>query len=77
MRRGGSLDLCYVHPRSQRSGAGRALVQALEEQARTWGVKALELTSTVAACEFYRRLGYEFREDGVTAGDIRMVKRLD
>jgi GNAT superfamily N-acetyltransferase len=37
---------------------GKAIYVALEEQARTWGLRELKLESTVLACPFYERLGY-------------------
>ena len=40
------------------TGAGKALLGRVEEQACTWGVKALQLHSTATGEEFFARQGY-------------------
>lgn len=54
----GKIHLCYVEPGYERQGLGAAIVAALEQQARDWGLKRLELESSQGAREFYARLGY-------------------
>ncbi|MDQ1831264.1 GNAT family N-acetyltransferase [Massilia scottii] len=54
----GKLSLCYVLPEALYSGVGKALLQGVEAQARTWGVSVLRLNSTVTASKFYERNGY-------------------
>jgi len=54
----GEIRLCYVSPDFQRAGAGRALLAALEEQARDWGLESVRLDSSRAALTFYARHGY-------------------
>lgn len=54
----GKLSLCYVVPEALHIGAGKALLQALEQQARAWGVSTIRLHSTSAASAFYARNGY-------------------
>ena len=56
----GKLSLCYVLPEMQHLGIGKALLQGVESQARTWGVSVLRLHSTATAREFYTRNGYIF-----------------
>jgi len=46
-------------------GVGKALLARVEEQACTWGVKALQLHSTATGQEFFARRGY------VDAGKVR------
>lgn len=54
----GKLALCYVAPEALRSGVGRALLAAAEEQARAWSIKKLHLHSPVSASAFFERQGY-------------------
>ncbi|MGI4846049.1 MAG: GNAT family N-acetyltransferase [Janthinobacterium lividum] len=54
----GKLALCYVAPEALRSGIGRALIAAAEEQARAWSIKKLHLHSPASASAFFERQGY-------------------
>jgi len=54
----GDLELCYVRPGRQRAGIGRALLEALEVQARRWGLGEIRLISSADARTFYERHGY-------------------
>ena len=61
-----------VAARVRRGGHGRALMAAVEAQARTWGAVALTLdvqTFNADAVAFYAALGYE-------TPTVRMSKRL-
>ncbi len=54
----GEIQLCYVLPGCESQGVGRALLAAIESQARSWGIERLRLDSTRGACSFYERAGY-------------------
>jgi GNAT superfamily N-acetyltransferase len=54
----GKLALCYVLPEALRSGVGRALLAAAEEQARAWSITKLHLHSPESASSFFERQGY-------------------
>jgi GNAT superfamily N-acetyltransferase len=54
----GKLALCYVDPAVLRAGIGRAMLDAVETQARTWCISKLHLHSPVSAAGFFARLGY-------------------
>jgi len=54
----GKVALCYVLPEAVRSGVGRAMLAALEEQARAWNMAKLFLHSPVGASLFFERHGY-------------------
>jgi GNAT superfamily N-acetyltransferase len=58
LTRAGKIVLCYVDPEVRFTGIGKALLQALELQARQWGHTALHVVSTVTAKSFYLRNGY-------------------
>ena len=61
----GKLALCYLLPEASGQGVGKALLARVEEQACSWGVKALQLHSTATGQEFFARRGY------VDAGKVR------
>jgi GNAT superfamily N-acetyltransferase len=54
----GRLALCYVEPGALRIGVGRALLAAVEEQARAWSIRKLHLHSPKSCATFYERHGY-------------------
>ena len=78
---GGAVKLrqMAVEPPRQGCGAGRRLLEGVEEQLRVEGVSRIELNARDTAAGFYRKLGYrkvggEFVE--VTIPHWKMVKRL-
>ncbi len=54
----GKLSLCYLVPEALHGGIGKAMLQAIEAQARVWGVSVIKLHSTASARDFYARNGY-------------------
>jgi len=54
----GRLRHVYVHPSVRRAGIGRALVEHLEERARSCYAWLQLRTDTETAARFYERLGY-------------------
>ena len=54
----GKLALCYVEPGALRIGVGRALLAAVEAQAREWNIRKLALHSPASCATFYERHGY-------------------
>ncbi|MBS0419069.1 MAG: GNAT family N-acetyltransferase [Proteobacteria bacterium] len=54
----GAILLCYLLPEVQFTGVGRALLNALETEARRRGLREVSLESTVSARGFYSRYGY-------------------
>src|SRR5450830_1808320 len=63
----GKLALCYLLPEARGHGAGRALLAKMEEQACSWGVKALQLDSTASGASFFRRAWLRRRRQGAFA----------
>ncbi|MFB4425174.1 GNAT family N-acetyltransferase [Streptomyces sp. QL37] len=66
----GSLGRLAVTREARGSGVGAALVRAIEEQARTLGLTAVDLHAQTHALGFYERLGYtaygpEFPDAGI------------
>lgn len=60
----GRILLCYLLPEVQSTGVGRALLAALEAEARRHGARELSLESTVAARGFYLAHGFKPKADG-------------
>jgi len=58
LTRQGKIVLCHVIPEVRFTGIGKALLQALESQAKQWGLLSVQLVSTVTAKPFCLRNGY-------------------
>lgn len=58
LNQAGRLALCYVQPDALRSGIGRALLAAVEAQARAWHIGKLHMHSPASASVFFERHGY-------------------
>lgn len=54
----GIVRACYVDPDFERQGVGRALMAALEDEARAHGRSALLLDASLNAIPFYEALGW-------------------
>jgi GNAT superfamily N-acetyltransferase/protein-L-isoaspartate O-methyltransferase len=79
----GVVEAVYVLPDAQGDGIGRALLAALEHEARAAGLRELRLFATLNAVPFYERAGYvaESRTTHALPGGtdlpcLRMSKRL-
>jgi putative acetyltransferase len=77
------LRAVYVEPSFGRQGVGTAILQRLEEAARTRDVARLNLSSSINAEAFYAKHGYESIErtthrlrSGHEMACVRMTKRL-
>ena len=59
-----SIEDLYVRPEARRRGAGRALLEAVEERCASRGVSYVEAqVEDEGAAAFYRALGYEPEPD--------------
>jgi GNAT superfamily N-acetyltransferase len=54
----GKLSLCYLLPEVQHAGIGKAMLHAIETQARHWGISVLRLHGTASGRAFFARNGY-------------------
>lgn len=54
----GYIELLYVDPKERFRGVSKALLLALEHEARSAGISELRLESTETALRFYERGGY-------------------
>ena len=60
----------WVDPDARRTGAGRALIDAVEEWSRGWGARRVVLWvfgTNEGAQRFYERIGFRFVPDGPDA----------
>lgn len=71
LTRAGKVALCYLAPGARRRGVGSKLLARLEEQARVWSIKTLQLHSTAGAEAFFAARGY------VESGHVRSPYGVD
>ena len=65
----------FVHPGLQKGGRGKALMNALEREARAGGVSEIGLSISLPSKKFYESLGYEVVEE--VSRDVGEGQRLD
>ena len=65
LHRCGEVRLFYVSPECVRSGVGRALLRALEAEARDCQMTSLKLESSLTARQFYERHGFVSTGDSI------------
>lgn len=71
----GEIFAVFVAPDVQQGGRGKALMAALEQEARDSGVVVSELSVSLPSMRFYRGLGYEIVEE--RSRDLGDGQRLD
>lgn len=68
----------FVLPEYQGRGLGRRIVETLERDEYFLRAERLEVPASILACEFYRKMGYAYK-NGITTPDeggcIRLEKR--
>jgi GNAT superfamily N-acetyltransferase len=75
----GEVSLCYLVPEARFTGVGKALLAAIEAEARRRGIRELYLDSTRTGRDFYLRNGFLFSDPPQIAFGIEgypMRKRL-
>lgn len=80
LTRAGKLALCYLLPEVLRQGIGRALLERIEQQAKQWDIKALQLHSTVSGETFFASQGYTHEGNVRSPYGVETIffwKRLD
>ena len=71
-----SLFTIFVLPEHQGRGIGRKIVQTLEQDEFALRAKRIEIPASITACEFYRKMGYDYK-NGVNTVDDEMLFRLE
>jgi GNAT superfamily N-acetyltransferase len=72
---GGEILAVFVHPTLQKGGRGKALMNALENEARASGVTEIALSISLPSKRFYESLGYKVVEE--KSRDVGESQRLD
>lgn len=58
MSRQGRILLFYVAPEARATGTAKAMLDALEEKAKEWDLRLMQVASTLSARAFYLRNGF-------------------
>ncbi len=66
----------FVLPAYQGRGIGRNIVETLEQDAFFLRAKRIEIPSSITAVEFYRKMGYDYK-NGIAELDDEQVYRLE
>ena len=71
-----SLFTIFVLPEYQGRGIGRRIVKVLEQDEFALRASRIEIPASLTACEFYRKLGYDYK-NGVNTADEEGLCRLE
>ena len=71
-----SLFTIFVLPEYQGQGIGRRIIETLEHDEYFVRAKRIEIPSSITACQFYRKFGYDFK-NGIDAIDDEQLYRLE
>lgn len=71
-----SLFTIFVLPEYQGKGIGRRIIETLEDDEFFLRAKRVEIPASITACEFYRKMGYDYK-NGINAVDEERLFRLE
>ena len=71
-----SLFNIFVLPEYQHKGIGRKIIETLEKDEYFLHAKRVEVPASITACEFYKKMGYSYK-NGITAADDELLVRLE
>ena len=71
-----SLFTIFVQPEYQGRGTGRKIIETLEQDEFALRASRIEIPASITACEFYRKLGYDYK-NGVNTADEEGLFRLE
>lgn len=71
-----SLFTIFVLPEYQGNGIGRKIIETLESDEFFLRAKRIEIPSSITACEFYRKMGYDYK-NGINVVDEEQLFRLE
>lgn len=66
----------FVLPEYQGKGIGTKIIKTLEKDEFFLRAKRIEIPSSITACQFYRKLGYDYK-DGINKIDDDQLYRLE
>jgi GNAT superfamily N-acetyltransferase len=67
----------FVLPEYQNKGVGRKIIETLESDEFFLRAKRVEIPASITACEFYKKMGYTYKNSITTPGEdgcIRLEK---
>ena len=71
-----SLFTIFVLPEYQGKGIGRKIIETLEQDNYFLRAKRIEIPSSITAVEFYRKMGYDYK-NGIAELDDEQLYRLE
>ena len=71
-----SLFTIFVHPEYQGKGIGRKIIETLEQDEFFLRAKRIEIPASITAAEFYRKMGYDFK-NGIAEVDDEQLYRME
>lgn len=71
-----SLFTVFVLPEYQGKGIGRKIIDTLEQDEYFLRAKRVEIPSSVTAVEFYKKMGYDYK-NGIDTVDDEQLYRLE
>ena len=71
-----SLFTIFVLPEYQGKGIGRLIIETLEKDEYFLRAKRIEIPSSITACEFYKKFGYDHK-NGIAEVDEEHVYSLE
>lgn len=71
-----SLFTIFVLPEYQGKGVGKRIVETLEQDEYFLRAKRVEVPSSITAVEFYRKMGYDYK-NGIKEVDDEQLYRLE
>ena len=71
-----SLFTIFVLPEHQGRGIGRRIIKTLEGDEYALRAKRIEIPASITACEFYRKMGYDYKH-GANTVDEEGLYRLE
>lgn len=71
-----SLFTIFVLPGYQGRGIGRMIIETLEQDEYFLRAKRIEIPASITAVEFYRKMGYDFK-NGIAEIDDEQLYRLE
>ena len=66
----------FVLPEWHGHGIGRSIIEALEKDDLFLQAKRIEIPASITACNFYRKMGYDFK-DGIKQLDDENLYRME
>jgi GNAT superfamily N-acetyltransferase len=64
----------FVLPEYQNKGVGRKIIEILESDEFFLRAKRIEIPASITACEFYKKMGYTYKNSITTPGEDGCIR---